>query len=128
MAGRRTTAVYVAHLQRAGLYTPLLGSQAETPGNHLKDCAIVGFVASGGLERISRRSSRSSRTSTSFSESPCFSNKRPEYCEKAPLPGPAHVFWEKPDYAIVGTVLAANDDLHDNTLADSAIGPFSEIE
>ncbi len=43
-------------------------------------------------------------------------------------PGLAHMFWAESDYAIVGEVSTANDDLHDNIFADANVGRFSEIE
>lgn len=43
-------------------------------------------------------------------------------------PGLAHLFWAESDYAIVGEVSTANDDLHDNIFADPNVGRFSEID
>ena len=40
----------------------------------------------------------------------------------------AHSFWAESDYAVVGEVSTANDDLHDNFFANPDIGRFSEIE
>ena len=43
-------------------------------------------------------------------------------------PGVPHTFWADADYAIVGEVSTANDDLHDNVFHDTRIGRFSEID
>jgi len=42
--------------------------------------------------------------------------------------GIRHAFWPESDYAIIGEVSTANDDLHDNYFADPDVGRFSEIE
>jgi len=40
----------------------------------------------------------------------------------------AHSFWADSDYAIIGEVSTANDDLHDNFFKNPDVGRFSEIE
>jgi len=40
----------------------------------------------------------------------------------------AHSFWAESDYALIGEVSTANDDLHDNYFADPNIGRFSTID
>lgn len=42
--------------------------------------------------------------------------------------GVRHAFWAESDYAIVGEVSTANDDLHDNFFDDPNVGRFSDIE
>ncbi|MFW6107588.1 MAG: D-lyxose/D-mannose family sugar isomerase [bacterium] len=39
-----------------------------------------------------------------------------------------HSFWAESDYAIIGEVSSANDDLGDNFFANPEVGRFSEIE
>ncbi|MGI6189416.1 MAG: D-lyxose/D-mannose family sugar isomerase [Clostridiales bacterium] len=43
-------------------------------------------------------------------------------------PGVRHSFWAESEYAIVGEVSTANDDLHDNFFDNPDIGRFSKIE
>jgi hypothetical protein len=40
----------------------------------------------------------------------------------------AHSFWPESDYALIGEVSTANDDLHDNFFADPEVGRFSDID
>lgn len=40
----------------------------------------------------------------------------------------AHRFWPETEYAVIGEVSTANDDVHDNYFQNPDIGRFSEIE
>lgn len=42
-------------------------------------------------------------------------------------PGVRHAFWAETDYAIVGEVSTANDDVNDNFFHNPQVGRFSEI-
>jgi len=44
------------------------------------------------------------------------------------IPGVPHEFWAESEYAVIGEVSTANDDVHDNVFADKHIGRFSKIE
>lgn len=43
-------------------------------------------------------------------------------------PDVRHEFWPESEYAIIGEVSTANDDLHDNYFDDDRIGRFSGVE
>ncbi|NRA39665.1 MAG: D-lyxose/D-mannose family sugar isomerase [Planctomycetes bacterium] len=42
--------------------------------------------------------------------------------------GIKHRFWASSEYAILGEVSTANDDVNDNHFEDERVGRFSEIE
>ncbi len=44
------------------------------------------------------------------------------------IPGVKHAFWPDGDYAVIGEVSTANDDLHDNFFENRKVGRFSRIE
>ena len=44
------------------------------------------------------------------------------------MQGVDHSFWADSEYAIIGEVSTANDDLHDNYFADPDVGRFSDID
>ena len=43
-------------------------------------------------------------------------------------PGADHSFWADSEYAVIGEVSTANDDVHDNYFADPEVGRFSETD
>lgn len=44
------------------------------------------------------------------------------------FPGVFHEFWPVSEYAIIGEVSTANDDVHDNIFVDKYAGRFEAIE
>ncbi|MCX7018948.1 MAG: D-lyxose/D-mannose family sugar isomerase [bacterium] len=44
------------------------------------------------------------------------------------FPGVYHEFWPVSEYAIIGEVSTANDDLHDNVFVNEDVGRFEEID